>query len=258
MQQTWVSNLFYSACIEDLHDSRLPYSTRWDTQITDADTSLLYSRGRFSLSSPLSDSVKKVSLTSFSQRSARHPQERRMQRARTFNIAVKIVPGYIFLSIPMRERETISRAREPRPRWLFSDSVGFRVRTCAPSDVRVHRHWLLRQHNNAVSNAEKLSRSPWWRRRQWRRQRQLQRWEERGWRIRRRGASYDVRVIDPRTVRAYVSRLIFEERDFMTIFIRGLRGGRVYKRKQAGKWQCWNWQAFHEWDPVLGADTRSF
>lgn len=28
-------------------------------------------------------------------------------------------------------------------------------------------------------------------------------------------------------VRAYVSRLIFEERDFMTIFIRGLRGGRV-------------------------------
>lgn len=62
-----------------------------------------YRRGRM---------AKRKSLTSFSRRRCDNPGTG-MQRARTFNITVKIVPGP--LSTPMRERETISRAREP---WL--------------------------------------------------------------------------------------------------------------------------------------------
>jgi len=53
-------------------------------------------------------------------------------------------------------------------------------------------------------------------------------------------------------VRAYVSRLIFKERDFMTIFIRGLVERVELVREETGRnWrQRWNWQAFYEWAPV--------
>lgn len=56
---------------------------------------------------------------------------------------------------PMRERETISRARETWLRWLFSDSVGFRAHdlmyACTDSGC-------CGKHNNAVFRVEKLSR----------------------------------------------------------------------------------------------------
>lgn len=71
--------------------------------------------------------------------------------------------------------------------WFGGDSVRTIWRT------RVHRQWLLRQHNNAVSRVEKLSRDRDGGRR------------KRGWRDTRRGISYDVRVIDPRT---YVPRYV--------------------------------------------------
>lgn len=107
-------------------DSRLPLYALGYTNHRRGDTSLLYSRGRFSLSSQPSekrDGEKKVANQLFAD-GATTP-------GRGCNVPGLLIPRWKLCPVPslypMRERETISRAREPWLRWLFSDSVGFRA-----------------------------------------------------------------------------------------------------------------------------------